>query len=51
MVKSVVAKVVNHIADLEGSPEEDRENRVTEFDNLPNCEVSKREDDAVYRRR
>lgn len=51
MVKSVVAEVVHHIADLEGGPEEDREDRVAEFHYLPDCEVSKREDHTVKGRR
>lgn len=51
MVKCVVAEIVNHISDLEGSPEEDREDRIVEFHHLANREVPKRENDTIKRRR
>lgn len=51
MVKCVVTEVVNHVSNLEGGPEEDREDRIIEFHYLTNREVPKREDDTVNGRR
>lgn len=51
MVKGVVAEVVHNVADLEGRPEEYREDRIIEFHYLANCEVTKREDHAINGRR
>lgn len=51
MVKRVVTEVVNHVSDLEGSPEEDREHMIVEFHHLANREVPKRENDTIKRRR